>query len=221
MEYKQFDKSWRKILEKEIEKPYFKELEAFLKKERETKKVFPAEGEVFTAFNTTPFDTVKVVIVGQDPYHTKEKANGLAFSVHPNLKHPPSLRNIYKEIETDIKQPPKDLLTLSKEGVFLLNTILTVEENAPLSHKNKGWERFTDCVLKSLWESDKKIVFLLWGNQAKKKMREIFIGKSNHLVLTAGHPSPLSARYFFGCKHFTKANAFLKKQRGEVDWSKK
>ncbi len=218
MEYKQFDKSWRKKLEKEMQKPYFKELEVFLKKERETKEIFPVEKEVFTVFKETPFESIKVVIVGQDPYHTALKANGLAFSVHAGQKPPPSLRNIYKEMEEDIKQPPKDLNTLSKEGVFLLNTLLTVEEGSPLSHQKIGWECFTNCVLQTLWESHEKIVFLLWGNQAKKKKEELFVGERDHLVLTAGHPSPLSARYFFGCKHFTKANAFLKKERGEIDW---
>lgn len=221
MKYKQTHPSWRKKLSKEMKKAYFKELEVFLKQERKIKRVFPAEEDVFAAFNGSSFEKIKVVIVGQDPYHTDGAANGLAFSINSGQKVPPSLRNIYKEIEADTGAPHGDLKALSAQGVFLLNTVLTVEEGAPLSHQKKGWERFTDAVLQQLWDSEKKIVFLLWGNKAKKKKEELFTGKRDHLVLTAGHPSPLSARYFFGCKHFTKANAFLKTQREEVDWSKR
>ncbi len=222
MEYKQIETSWKKILDKEVTKPYFKKLCSFLTKERAVKQVFPKKEEVFAPFSQVPLEFVKVVIVGQDPYHTKDMATGHAFAVHPHQKTPPSLKNIYKEIESDTAMPAENLITLTKQGVFLLNTILTVEEGAPLSHKNQGWERFTDEVLKILWEKEEKIVFLLWGNSAKRKEKEIFIKDKGHLILKAGHPSPLSARFFLGCKHFTKANAFLKKERGFViDWNKR
>lgn len=210
----------KNILENEREKVYFKNLLAFIDKQREKKTIFPKKEDVFAAFSDLTIKDVKVVILGQDPYHTKGMANGMAFSVNEGQKLPPSLKNIYKEIKEDLKKEPKDLKKLKKEGVLLLNTILTVEEQTPLSHKNIGWERFTDEVLRTLWESKQKIVFLLWGNHAKRKGEELFKGKKGHLVLKAGHPSPLSARHFFGCKHFSKANAFLKKERREVDWCK-
>jgi len=222
MEYKQIETSWKKALDKEVTKPYFKNLCSFLFKEREIKQVFPKKEDVLAPFCLVPLDSVKVVIVGQDPYHTKDVAIGHAFAVHPTQKAPPSLRNIYKEIESDTAGAAEDLINLAKQGVFLLNTVLTVEEGLPLSHKNTGWERFTDEVLKILWEREEKIVFLLWGNNAKRKEKEVFTKDRGHLVLTAGHPSPLSARFFFGCKHFTKANAFLKKERGFViNWNKR
>ena len=220
MEYKQFEKSWREKLSEEMEKPYFRSLLVFLKQERQTKNIFPREEDVFAVFKHTPLSSIKVVIVGQDPYHTAGKANGFAFCVEQGQKLPPSLKNIYKEMESDLKQRPEDLKALSKKGLFLLNTVLTVVENSPLSHQNIGWERFTDEVLTLLWKSEKKIVFLLWGKEAKKKKEKLFTGESDHLVLTAGHPSPLSARYFLGCKHFTKANTFLKEHREEIDWTK-
>ncbi len=222
MEYKQIETSWKKIFDKEVSKPYFKKLCRFLAKERAVRRVLPKKEDVFAPFCLVPFDSVRVVIVGQDPYHTKDLAIGQAFAVDSHQKIPPSLRNIYKEIESDTKKPAEDLINLTNQGVFLLNTILTVEEGAPLSHRNKGWERFTDEVLKTLWEREEKIVFLLWGNNAKRKEKEIFTKDRGHLVLKAGHPSPLSARFFLGCKHFTKANAFLKKERGFViDWNKR
>lgn len=222
MEYKQIETSWKKVLDKEVAKPYFKKLCSFLSKERKVKQVFPKKEDVLAPFCQVPFDSVKVVIVGQDPYHTKDMAIGHAFAVHPTQKIPPSLRNIYKEIESDTAGEAEDLINLTKQGVLLLNTVLTVEEGLALSHKNRGWERFTNEVLKILWEKEEKIVFLLWGNKAKSKEKEIFTKNRGHLVLKAGHPSPLSARYFFGCKHFTKASAFLKKERGFViNWNKR
>lgn len=222
MEYKQIDITWKKKLEKELKKDYFQKLKSFIQKERKEKSIFPDSTSVFKAFEKNPLDDVKVVILGQDPYHTRGMAVGEAFAVSTNSKIPPSLRNIYKEIKSDTGKEPGELLELSDQGVLLINTILTVEEGAPLSHKNIGWEKFTDEVLKILWESQKKIVFLLWGNHAKKKGDELFKGEMGHLVLKSGHPSPLSARYFFGCKHFTRANAFLKKERGvEIDWNKR
>lgn len=214
--------SWRKALAAELKKPYFIQLQDFLKKERKAKNIFPSKEEVFASFCNTPLDKVKVVIVGQDPYHTKNAAIGAAFAVSPASKTPPSLRNIYKEIEEDTGKPPQDLALLQDQGVFLLNTILTVEEGLPLSHQKRGWERFTDQVLKLLWEGDKKIVFLLWGNNAKKKIKGLMEGNKGHLVLQAGHPSPLSVRHFSGCKHFTKANAFLRKEgEKEIEWNKR
>jgi uracil-DNA glycosylase len=213
--------SLKKILEKEKVKPYFVNLMNFLEEKRKQKTIYPSKNQIFDAFLDINLEDVKVVILGQDPYHTKGKACGLAFAVNADQKAPPSLKNIYKEMLNDLGKEPKDLKELKKEGVLLLNTILTVEEGSPLSHKNIGWENFTDQVLKLLWQSNKKIVFLLWGNHAKRKEKELFQGESGHLVLKASHPSPLSARYFFGCKHFSKANAFLKKERGEVDWSKR
>ena len=204
----------------ERKKTYFCNLMKYLDSERKKKNIYPSKKNIFAAFSNLLIEEIKVVIVGQDPYHSKGKANGLAFAVNQGEKIPPSLRNIYKEMKEDIKKEPKDLNTLKKEGVFLLNTILSVEEGSPLSHKNIGWERFTDEVLKTLWQREEKIVFLLWGNHAKKKGKELFKGNKGHLILTAGHPSPLSSRHFFGCKHFSKANAFLKKEREEVDWGK-
>ena len=214
--------SWRKRLGKELKKDYFCRLKAFIKQEREVKNIYPAEKNVFAAFSNISFEGVKVVIVGQDPYHTKGAAVGRAFTIDSGQKIPPSLRNIYKEIKSDTGEEPGDLTVIEKQGVFLLNTILTVEEGLPLSHKNQGWEGFTDEVLRLLWNRPQKIVFLLWGNNAKRKIKDIFKGDKGHLVLTAGHPSPLSARYFFGCKHFTRANDFLKKEgRETIDWNKR
>jgi len=224
MEYKQIDHTWDKIFKKEQEQPYFGKLDSFLKSERAKKKIFPEEDKVFAAFNELSLKNVKVVILGQDPYHTPGMANGLAFCVdgHNEKKYPPSLKNIYKEIKSDTGKEPKRLEELRKEGVLFLNTVLTVEESKPFSHRGKGWERFTDSILTALWERDEKIVFLLWGKAAKRKGEELFKGEKGHLVLTAGHPSPLSVRFFTGCKHFTKANAFLKKERNEcVHWTKK
>jgi uracil-DNA glycosylase len=222
MKYKQSQPSWEKIIERERKKPYFLKLSSFLTKERKKKNIFPSSENVFAAFRNLSIDDVKVVVLGQDPYHTKGVANGLAFCVEKDQKIPPSLRNIYKEIKEDTGGEPKKLQELKDEGVLFLNTVLTVEEGAPLSHKNQGWEIFTDAILKELWASEKKIVFLLWGKAAKRKSEELFIGEKGHLVLIAGHPSPLSVRYFSGCKHFTKTNAFLKKERNEsICWSKK
>ncbi|MCH9623908.1 MAG: Uracil-DNA glycosylase [Chlamydiia bacterium] len=222
MEYKQIEHSWKKKLRKELQKGYFLELKDFLSSERKHKNIFPNKEDVFAAFASTPFDKVRVVIVGQDPYHTAGVATGSAFAIHPAQKIPPSLRNIYKEIEADTGKPAQDLGALQSQGVFLLNTILTVEEKRPLSHQKKGWERFTDEVLKALWEGGEKIVFLLWGNNAKKKIKGIMKGDRGHLVLQAGHPSPLSVRFFSGCKHFTKANHFLREEGyKEIDWNKK
>ncbi|MCH9621118.1 MAG: Uracil-DNA glycosylase [Chlamydiia bacterium] len=224
MKYKQIDPSWEKIFKKEQKKDYFFNLSHFLKEERKKKNIFPQEDKTFAAFSGLPLKKVKVVILGQDPYHTPEMACGLAFCVdeQKHKKLPPSLKNIYKEIKSDTQDEPRPLNELKKEGVLFLNTVLSVEEGKAFSHRNRGWERFTDSILRALWEGEKKIVFLLWGKAAKRKGEELFIGEKGHLVLIAGHPSPLSARYFFGCKHFTKANAFLKKERDEhINWTKR
>ena len=218
--YKQMDATWLKKLKKEINAPYFARLMAFLEKRYELAAVYPAKERVFSAFALVPFDKVQVVILGQDPYHSKGVATGAAFAVEEGNKIPPSLRNIYKEIQQDLGSEPKNLWEMQKEGVFLLNTLLTVEEGAPLSHRGKGWESFTDAVLRALWEREEKIVFLLWGRNAKKKGEAIFTGEKGHLVLEAGHPSPLSARLFFGCKHFSKAAAFLRGEGKTIDWCK-
>lgn len=213
--------SWKPLFESEFQKDYFQSLDQFIKKERKEKQIFPEEKDVFAAFENLNFDDVKVVILGQDPYHTPNMACGMAFCVPQGQKLPPSLKNIYKEIESDFSKEARELSLLKDEGVLFLNTVLTVEQGAALSHRKKGWERFTDAIIKLLWEREKKIVFLLWGKAAKRKKEELFKGDKGHLVLEAGHPSPLSARYFLGCRHFSKANAFLKKEQYEpIHWCK-
>lgn len=215
--------SWKKVLSEYFETENWNNLIDFVEKEYDKKVVYPAYDKVFEAFNLTDFDKVKVVILGQDPYHGEGQAHGLSFSVPKSLsKLPPSLRNIYKEIEADlgVKKDFKngDLSSWAKQGVFLLNSVLTVEENKPASHKNLGWENFTDKVIEVLSKNRKNLVFLLWGNYAKNKIG--LIDKNKHLVLTANHPSPFSAhKGFFGCQHFSKTNEFLKsKNVQEIDW---
>lgn len=219
-EYKQITGLWKKALKNQWEKPYFISLRNCVQQKRLQETVYPKKGEVFTAFREVPLEKVQVVILGQDPYHGENQACGVAFAVQKGTKIPPSLRNIYKEIKEDMKKEPKDLLDLQKQGVFLLNTLLTVSENAPLSHKKIGWEQFIDATLKVLWEKKEKIVFLLWGNNAKKRVEGIFTKDNGHLVLCAGHPSPLSVRKFSGCRHFSQANAFLKNTGREIIWTK-
>ena len=218
--YKQMDATWLKKLKNEVNAPYFVSLMSFLESRYKEVAIYPAKENIFAAFSLVPFDKVKVVILGQDPYHSKGMATGAAFAVEEGQKTPPSLRNIYKEMRADLGAPPKNLWEMQRRGVFLLNTLLTVEEGKPLSHAGKGWERFTDAVLKALWEREEKIVFLLWGRNAKKKGEAIFKGERGHLVLEAGHPSPLSARFFFGCKHFSKAAVFLEGEGKTIDWCK-
>lgn len=217
--------SWQNYLSGEFEKPYMKELLSFVESEYASgKKIYPPQNEIFSAFEYTPFDQVKVVIVGQDPYHGEGQAHGLLFSVKPGVKIPPSLRNIYKEIESDLglSQPTHGYLeSWAKQGVFLLNTVLTVEEGKPGSHRKKGWEIFTDKVIETLNEKNSNLVFVLWGSFAQGIGEKI--DRDKHLVLTAAHPSPLSAyRGFFGCKHFSKINQYLESVDKEaVDWSVK
>jgi len=205
------EKNWIEILWDEFQKPYFKEIKKFLIEEKKKYRVFPPGSLMFNAFNLTPFNKVKVVIIGQDPYHGYGQAHGLCFSVPKGVTKPPSLINIFKELKEDLGiDPPNhgDLSGWAKQGVFLINAILTVRENAPESHRNIGWEKFTNKAIQSLSEKKKHLVFMLWGAYAQEK--EKLIDPSKHLILKAAHPSPYSAkRGFFGCHHFSKANQYL------------
>ena len=212
---------WLEPLKPEFQKTYYKELFQKVTEEYQTRKIFPPADDIFNAFHLTPLSKVKVVIIGQDPYHGAGQAHGLSFSVKPGIKTPPSLNNIYKELNTDLGcYIPNNgyLKKWADQGVLLLNAVLTVREGLANSHKNKGWEHFTDAVIQALNAHEKPIVFLLWGNNAISK--KSLITNPNHLVLTTVHPSPLSAsRGFFGCKHFSKANNFLKSHSlNPIDW---
>lgn len=213
--------SFRELLDREKEKEYFKELTQFVDNEYATKTVFPARENVMNSMKYTPLKNVKVVIVGQDPYHGVGEAHGLSFSVNPGIKVPPSLQNIYKELNRDLGlYIPNNgyLLKWAKQGVLLLNSVLTVVKDTPGSHRNKGWETFTDEVIKAVNDKSEPVVFLLWGNYAKEK--KALITNHNHLVLESSHPSPFSVRYGFdGCSHFSKANDFLKQNNiTPIDW---
>lgn len=215
------EQGWKEMLKDEFEKPYFIKLTEFVKSEYKTQLVFPPGKEIFNAFNLCPFEMVKVVIIGQDPYHGPEQAHGLCFSVREGIVFPPSLRNIFKEIESDLQKPiPKsgDLSRWAQQGVLLLNATLTVRAHQAGSHQNKGWETFTDEAIKVLSEKKENIVFLLWGAYAQKKGE--VIDKSKHLVLESVHPSPLSVmRGFFGNNHFSQTNKFLEsKGLSPVNW---
>ena len=203
--------SWKERLSSEFEKPYFKKLVAFIKAAYSNDKVYPPAKDIFRAFDLCGFEAIKVVILGQDPYHGPGQANGLCFSVSVDVPLPPSLINIFREIKDDlnIALPENgDLTRWAKQGVLLLNAILTVKGGRPGSHQNKGWETFTDTVIKTIAEEKEKVVFLLWGAYAQKK--GAIIDRSKHLVLTSPHPSPYAAdRGFFGNKHFSKTNAYL------------
>lgn len=205
------DNDWQDFFERETKKDYYLKLRNFLKNEYNNYTVYPPMEEIFNAFKITPLSKVKVVILGQDPYYNQGQAMGLSFSVKDGIKPPPSLVNIYREISNDLNQEINissgNLTRWAEQGVFLLNTTLTVRDGEPLSHKGHGWEIFTDNVIKTLNENDSPKVFLLWGNNAKAKKN--LITNKNHLILEAGHPSPLSARYFYGCRHFSKTNDFL------------
>lgn len=213
-------RSWFELLKDETEKEYFKSLQQFLADERARYTVYPDDDNVFSALNYVPYDKVKVVILGQDPYHEPGQAHGLSFSVLDPTPPPPSLVNIYKEIEDDLGikcLPSGDLSRWAKQGVLLLNTTLTVRKHAAMSHKGKGWEEFTGKIIELLAKREKPMVFMLWGSHAGQFASQI---PSRHLVLKAPHPSPLSAyRGFFGCKHFSKCNEFLIKNGVEpIDW---
>lgn len=203
--------SWREALAAEWDKPYFRDLAAFIRAEYGSKLVFPPASRIFAAFDSCPFSQVKVVILGQDPYHDVGQANGLAFSVADGVRIPPSLLNIYKEIRQETGAPipaSGNLQPWADQGVLLLNATLTVEAHKPTSHQGKGWEQLTDATVKALSESRDNLVFMLWGASARRKGAAI--DRSRHLVLEAPHPSPLSAHHgFFGCGHFTKANEYL------------
>jgi len=204
--------SWKKYLQTEFDKPYFKDLTQYVDNQYKTETCFPPEDLIFNAFNTCTLEALKVVIIGQDPYHNYNQANGLSFSVNDGVKHPPSLVNIFKEIETDLNTPypsSGNLEHWAKQGVFLLNATLTVRAHEAGSHQNKGWETFTDAVIKTISNQKENVVFLLWGGFAKKKSK--LIDGTKHHILTSGHPSPLSANrgYWFGNKHFSQANNLL------------
>lgn len=213
--------SWQSLLQPEFDSPYFQELTQFVRSEYETTLVFPPAAQIFNAFNECPLDQVKVVILGQDPYHDVGQANGLCFSVNDGIKQPPSLVNIFKEISDDLHKPVPvsgNLERWAKQGVLLLNATLTVRAHMAASHQGHGWETFTDNVIARLAQSRSNVVFMLWGSYAIRK--SAMIDPNRHLILTAPHPSPLSSyRGFFGCKHFSKANQYLRSTgQTEIDW---
>ena len=218
----QIDDSWKIALADEFGKPYFKELRHFLATEKHSgKTIYPPGSLIFNAFNSTPFNKVRVVILGQDPYHGDGQAHGLCFSVQHGVKPPPSLVNIYKELKSDVgfEIPAHgNLQKWTEQGVFLLNAMLTVEANQPASHQKKGWEEFTNAVIQKLSKERSGLIFLLWGNFAQQKA--VLIDETKHTILKAAHPSPFSAHNgFFGCKHFSKTNEILKaKGEKEIDW---
>lgn len=214
------NESWKSRLNDQFTAPYFLQLKDFLVNEKKQFTIFPPGKQIFAAFDHTPFENVKVVIIGQDPYHGPGQANGLCFSVNTGITKPPSLVNIFKELEVDLGIPvPKsgNLEPWADQGVLLLNATLTVRENQPASHHGKGWERFTDAVIKTISQQKKGVVFLLWGRFAQTK--EELIDQDKHFILKAAHPSPLARGAFFGSKHFSKTNEILKKQGLErIDW---
>lgn len=212
---------WDILLKEEYQKDYFKKLIEFVKVEYKNKTIYPKQNEIFNAFRYTDFDNCKVVILGQDPYHGPNQAEGLSFSVKNEVLKPPSLQNIFKELESDLKiQFPKhnSLKPWAQQGVLLLNAVLTVEEHKPTSHKDKGWENFTDNIIKIINKKETPVVFILWGSYAKKKKE--LITNPKHLIIESAHPSPFSARNgFFGSKPFSRTNEFLKKNNiKEIDW---
>ena len=214
------NKKWDIILKDEFQKQYFKELGIFVKKEYKSKQIFPPYENIFDALRFTDYDEVKVVILGQDPYHGLGEAHGLSFSVHNNIKNPPSLINILKELKNDlnITRTESDLTDWAKQGVLSLNSIMTVEKDRPLSHKNKGWEQFTDTIIKKLNERIEPVIFVLWGSYARSKKE--FITNHQHIILESVHPSPLSAsRGFFGSKPFSKINNnLIARGKSPIKW---
>lgn len=214
------DKSWKKVLEKEFKKSYWKDLTEFVRQQYLSGKVYPPAKNIFRAFDLCPLDKVKVVIVGQDPYHGEHQANGLSFAVNDGVTLPPSLKNIYKEIQNDLGIIPLssgDLTRWAKQGVLMLNSVLTVASGNPASHKDKGWEKFTDAAIKILNGNRKNIVYLLWGKYAQVKGE--VIDRNNNLVLKSGHPSPYSVHLFYGNHHFSQCNKYLNEHGiKEIDW---
>lgn len=219
-----FNNIWNSILYKEVEKEYFSNLKSFVEKEQKKETIYPRDENIFNAFSLTPLDKVKVVILGQDPYHGEGQGHGLAFSVQDGISFPPSLRNIFKEYCSDLgfdTPSSGNLTSWAKECVFLLNTVLTVRKGEAHSHKNYGWEEFTDAVIKKISDEREHVVFIFWGKPAQLKSK--LIDESKHLILKAPHPSPLSSyRGFFGSKPFSKVNAYLKSHNiKEIDWKLK
>jgi uracil-DNA glycosylase len=219
--------SWQKVMQEELKKTYMVHLAAFVAQERASlAPIYPPEELVFNALNHTPFDKVRVVIVGQDPYHGPGQAHGLSFSVPIGVPPPPSLQNIFKELASDLGVKPPNhgcLLKWAEQGVLLLNATLTVRDAEPLSHHKKGWERFTDAIIRELAKREEPIIFLLWGKNAIKKCEDVpeLAKNTHHTILTAAHPSPFSANNgFFGCRHFSKTNEILEKQGSKpIDWT--
>lgn len=216
------DNSWKRVLQTEFDKSYFAELVGFVRNEYKAGTVYPPPRLIFNAFDSCPFDNVRVVIIGQDPYHGVGQAHGLSFSVNDGVPLPPSLVNIYREISDDLHITPYDsgnLVRWAKQGVMLLNATLTVRASSPGSHQNRGWEQFTDAVIRTVSEQRTNVVFLLWGNYARQKGAKI--DRAKHLVLESGHPSPMSANkgYWFGNKHFSQTNSYLiSKGLQPIDW---
>lgn len=215
------EQSWKEVLNEEFNQEYFLKLASFVKDEYKSKRIFPPADKIFNAFNLCSFNDVKVVIIGQDPYHGEGQANGLSFSVNDGIRIPPSLINIYKELKSDLRiNPPNsgNLERWSKQGVLLLNATLTVQKSTPNSHQGKGWEKFTDAVIKQISDRKENVVFILWGAYAKKKGE--VIDRNKHFVIESPHPSPFSAdRGFFGSKPFSKTNTYLKsKGLKEISW---
>jgi uracil-DNA glycosylase len=214
---------WRRVLADEIKKPYYQKLQQFLKKERQRHKIFPPENEVFAALKLTPYSKVNVLLLGQDPYHDDGQAHGLCFSVRLGIPPPPSLINIYKELQDDLgfHIPNHGYLAhWAKQGVLMLNAVLTVRAHQPGSHRNQGWEIFTDAIIQAVSAKASPVVFLLWGNYAKAKIKLIHSAKTEHVIIHSAHPSPLSANNgFFGSRPFSKTNAALRKfGKPEIDW---
>ena len=216
------DDSWQRVLQTEFDKPYFAELVGFVRSEYKAGTVYPPARLIFNAFDSCPFDNVRVVIIGQDPYHGVGQAHGLSFSVNDGVPPPPSLINIYREISDDLHITPYssgNLARWAKQGVMLLNATLTVRASSPGSHQNRGWEQFTDAVIRTVSEQLTNVVFLLWGNYARQKGAKI--DRAKHLVLESGHPSPMSANkgYWFGNRHFSQTNSYLiSKGLQPIDW---
>lgn len=212
---------WDQVLDREYHQEYFKKIVAFINKAYQEREIYPPKSRILRALSLTDYNEVRVVILGQDPYHGVGEANGLAFAVNDGIKLPPSLKNIYKELNSDLGIPPAPVGNLecwAKEGVLLLNAVLTVEKDKPASHKSLGWETFTDAIIKSLNQKETPVVFILWGNFARSK--KSLITNKNHYIIESTHPSPFSANYgFFGSKPFSKTNQFFKeKNLKEIDW---